>query len=140
MSQNGNEDAENDESVSSELRCQYRQLMFETKEKRIEYVRPESTGLISTLEKVNKLFVKVKNPREAAFDSGVLKLASELGSEQASNLQTNITVFDPAIFCEKLVTFMGGRCNENEQRELDWAKLGRVAVPIFSKTPKFDFM
>ena len=117
MSQNnGSTDdaAASDNAASSDLRLLYRKLLFQTKEKRSELVRPESTGLLETLEEMNVLFSRVKNPREAVYDSNVLKLTSELGLEQADNLQTNMTVFDRNIFAQKLVTFMDGRCRGSQ--------------------------
>ena len=140
MSQNGA--ASTEQQDRSDLRYKYRTLYFKTKEKRGELVRPESTGLLETLSEMDTLFKGVKNPREAVFDSHVLKLTSELGQEQAANLQTNMTVFDRSIFAEKLVTFMDGRCRDSqrEKPELDWAKLGKFTTTMFNVTPKLDFI
>ena len=138
-----NGEGQNEEQLATELRFNYRNLLFRTKEKRSEHVRPDSTGLLEVLEKLKGLFPNVKNPREAVYDSNVLKLTAELGSEQVANLQTNMTVFDRNIFAEKLVTFMDGRCksSQNSQRpELDWSKLGKFAATMFNVTPKLDFM
>lgn len=133
-----------EQAASTDLRFKYRTLLFKTKEKRSELVRPDSTGLLETLEEMNQLFTRVKNPREAVYDSNVLKLASELGQEQAENLQTNMTEFDRNIFAEKLVTYMDGRCRSASQRdsspELDWAKLGKYAASMFNVTAKLDFI
>lgn len=140
---NGAEDASSsDQADSTDLRFRYRKLLFQTKEKRSELVRPESTGLLETLEEMNVLFSRVKNPREAVYDSNVLKLTSELGLEQADNLQTNMTVFDRNIFAEKLVTFMDGRCrgSQREKPELDWSKLGKYAATMFNVTAKLDLI
>lgn len=129
---------------STDLRFKYRKLLFKTKEKRSELVRPESTGLLETLQEMNLLFSRVRNPREAVYDSHVLKLTSELGQEQAANLQTNMTVFDRSIFAEKLVTFMDGRRRgsqrEEVKAELDWAKLGKYATSMFNVTAKLDLI
>lgn len=139
---NGDEGGSTDHAESTDLRFRYRKLLFQTKEKRSELVRPESTGLLETLEEMNQLFSRVKNPREAVYDSNVLKLTSELGLEQADNLQTNMTVFDRNIFSEKLVTYMDGRCrgSHKDRPELDWSKLGKYAASMFNVTAKLDLI
>ena len=131
-----------DQAASTDLRFKYRTLLFKTQGKRSELVRPDSTGLLETLEEMNQLFARVKNPREAVYDSNVLKLASELGQEQAENLQTNMMEFDRNIFAEKLVTYMDGRCRASHKDgpELDWSKLGKYAATMFNVTAKLDFI
>ena len=42
--------------------------------------------------------------REAVLDSHFLVLASNLGSQQAQQLQTHLVTFDPDTFVQKLVS------------------------------------
>lgn len=49
------------------------------------------------------VFSKVGHTREAALDSQLLVLLSNLGTEQAQHLQTGVVTFEPRMFAEKLV-------------------------------------
>jgi len=46
----------------------------------------------------------VRLTREAVLDSHFLVLASNLGSQQAQQLQTHLVTFDPDTFVQKLVS------------------------------------
>ena len=48
-------------------------------------------------------FFLVRHPREAVLDSNLLVHVTNLGSEQAKQLQTDFVVFDPDVFVQKLV-------------------------------------
>ena len=49
-------------------------------------------------------FLLVRLTREAVLDSHFLVLASNLGSQQAQQLQTHLVTFDPDTFVQKLVS------------------------------------
>jgi len=140
------------------IRYEYRELIAETQKNRHDYIKPESTGLHKALDKAEKLFDGVRLTREAVLDSHFLVLASNLGSQQAQQLQTHLVTFDRDTFVQKLITFMGGRniasvSGEDDEDEemptrrqqrppprLDWKKLGQKACVAFRKTPSIDFM
>ncbi|XP_046850901.1 EP300-interacting inhibitor of differentiation 3-like [Xenia sp. Carnegie-2017] len=133
------------------LRFQYRQLIHNTEQKRHELVQPECNALHKTLGEGDELFQNVSHTREAALDSQLLVLLSNLGTEQAQHLQTGVVTFEPRMFAEKLITFMGGRCAGHETDEegnlqdvnldnLDWNKLGNIAAKSFHRTTGLEFM
>lgn len=150
-------DRKDDPRERRRIRHEYRELIAETQRNRHDFIKPESTGLNQALEKAEGLFKKATHTREAVLDSHFLVLASNLGSQQAQQLQTHLVTFDPDVFVEKLITFMGGRNvsdmtggdDEDEEmpaqrrqppRHLDWKKLGRKACVAFRRTPNVDFM
>ena len=49
-------------------------------------------------------YSSVRLTREAVLDSHFLVLASNLGSQQAQQLQTHLVTFDPDTFVQKLVS------------------------------------
>lgn len=146
-----NEDPFHNPIERRNLRFKYRQLITDTEQKRDEYVQPDSDGLHQVLGEGNALFKKVRRTREAALDAQFLVLVSNLGFEQAQHLQTGIVTFEPRTFAEKLITFMGGRCVEDETDEegnpqdvrlesLDWKKIGKIAANSFRRTAAVEFM
>lgn len=152
-----NGDPKADPRERRRIRYQYRELIAETQKNRHDFIRPESTGLYKSLEKADQLFNEVRLTREAVLDSHFLVLASNLGSQQAQQLQTHLVTFDRDTFVQKLITFMGGRniadviAEDDEDEEmptrrhcpppqLDWKKLGRKACVAFRRTPDIDFM
>ncbi|XP_015747567.1 PREDICTED: EP300-interacting inhibitor of differentiation 3-like, partial [Acropora digitifera] len=116
-------------------------------------IRYEYRELIAETQSNSKT---VKSTREAALDSRFLVVASNLGSQQAQQLQTHLVTFSHDTFVQKLITFMGGRniaevSEEDEEDEastrrrhpppqLDWHKLGKKACSTFRRTPSIDFM
>lgn len=139
------------------IRYEYRELIAETQKNRHDFIKPESTGLHQALDKADNLFKGVRLTREAVLDSHFLVLASNLGSQQAQQLQTHLVTFDSDTFVQKLITFMGGRNIADVSRDddededmpsrsrrppprLDWKKLGQKASVAFRRTPNVDFM
>ncbi|XP_070540649.1 non-structural maintenance of chromosomes element 4 homolog A-like [Ptychodera flava] len=138
-------------SERRDIRHQYRNLITDTQKKRLDLIKPQSTGLGEALDEANRLFLKVKDStatREAALDSQFLVLAASLGNQQAHQLQTDFVVFEPTEFVEKVVTFMSGRQidfegNDQQERRIpkgSWVKLGREVMPLFRRVPAFHFM
>ena len=50
------------------------------------------------------IFFSALFTREAVLDSHFLVLASNLGSQQAQQLQTHLVTFEPDVFAQKLVS------------------------------------
>ncbi|XP_078358979.1 non-structural maintenance of chromosomes element 4 homolog A-like isoform X2 [Oculina patagonica] len=152
-----NADPKADPRERRRIRYEYRELIAETQKNRHDFIKPDSDGLHKALDKADNLFKGVRLTREAVLDSHFLVLASNLGSQQAQQLQTHLVTFDPDTFVQKLITFMGGRNitdaarGDDEDEEmpsrtrqppprLDWKKLGRKASVAFKRTPNVDFM
>lgn len=136
-----------------EIRHKYRELMQNMHQNRDDMLSSRSNRLTETLEQANKLFEGVSKAREAALDAQLLVLASNLGKEKASQLRTDLTVFDPSSFAEDLLTFMGINRLENPDSDSEdesfakgylppdaWYKLGTGAAKYFKRTPTFHFM
>ncbi|XP_078668349.1 non-structural maintenance of chromosomes element 4 homolog A-like [Branchiostoma floridae x Branchiostoma belcheri] len=87
-----------DLSERRQLRHKYRTLINETREDRLDLIKPESKGLNDRLIKGDELFQNVKMPREAVLDSQFLVLASTLGSQKANQLHTDFVTFEPHVF------------------------------------------
>ncbi|XP_071947049.1 non-structural maintenance of chromosomes element 4 homolog A-like [Antedon mediterranea] len=126
-----------------DIRRQYRALTSETQKNRHELINPESTaGLHDVLDRANRLFDDVKlfkGTREAAMDSAFLVIASSLGKQSAQKLHTDLVMFDPREYVEKLKTYLSGRSLENtENRNITveaWRNLGKEARLHFRKAP-----
>lgn len=80
----------------------------------------------------------MRNTHEATLDSRLLVLSADLSTQRARNLKLNSTSFDMDEYVSKLVSFMGGR--RYDGNELDWQKIGGVAVKYSSRVPTMDFM
>ncbi|XP_062989329.1 non-structural maintenance of chromosomes element 4 homolog A [Elgaria multicarinata webbii] len=144
---------EADETTRRLLRQQYRELISSVQQNREMMLSTRNDKLTEALEDANKLFTGVSRAREAALDAQFLVLASNLGKEKASQLQSDMTVFDPSAFAEDLLTFMGlnrlerdGSDSEEEQvvggflPSNAWHKLGDEAKKYFRRAPVFHFM
>ncbi|XP_078079500.1 non-structural maintenance of chromosomes element 4 homolog A [Mustelus asterias] len=133
------------------LRHQYRELINSVQQNREDMIRPNSNKLTEALEEANKLFSNVRQTREAALDAQFLVLATNLGQEKANQLHTDMMVFDPSVFAEELLTFMGLNRLETEGSDDDdesagwlpkdaWTKLGNETQKYFKRAPAFHFM
>ncbi|CAB4409846.1 unnamed protein product [Rhizophagus irregularis] len=125
------------------LRKEYRNLINTTEENRLEYLRPESEGLIQNIRKANSLNRKVKNTHEATLDARLLVLTCNLGVQRARRMKLDNNSFDIDSYISKLITFMGGRQMDNdsdEHLELNWEAVGRLASRFTNRVPTSDFM
>ncbi|XP_067858374.1 non-structural maintenance of chromosomes element 4 homolog A [Heptranchias perlo] len=133
------------------LRHQYRELINSVQQNREDMIRPNSNKLTEALEEANKLFSNVRQTREAALDAQFLVLATNLGQEKANQLHTDMMVFDPSVFAEELLTFMGLNRLETEGSDDDeesagwlpkdaWTKLGNETEKYFKRAQAFHYM
>ncbi|RUS18757.1 hypothetical protein BC937DRAFT_88381 [Endogone sp. FLAS-F59071] len=105
---------------------------------RQNFVKPANDGLHQIVTEANQLYTRVRHTHEATLDSRLLVLSADLSTQRARNLKLNSTSFDMDEYVSKLVSFMGGR--RYDGNDLDWQKMGRVAVKYSSKVPTMDFM
>jgi len=93
----------------------------------------------------------VKNPTEATLDSSVLRNLSSISAQKARGMKLGSAAFDLDDFVAKLITFMGGsQCFEDneddsemeveEDRVLDWDKIGRKALAKSRRVPVTGYM
>ncbi|XP_048362468.1 non-structural maintenance of chromosomes element 4 homolog A [Sphaerodactylus townsendi] len=142
-----------DESTRRLIRQEYRTLINIVQQNREKMLSTRNDKLTETLEEANRLFSGVSRAREAALDAQFLVLASNLGKEKASQLQSDMTVFDPSAFAEDLLSFMGFNRLEVDENDSDnerlasgflpsnaWHILGEEAKKYFRRAPAFHFM
>ncbi|KAE8590129.1 hypothetical protein XENTR_v10017959 [Xenopus tropicalis] len=146
-----------DDLSRRQIRQQYWDLIRNVQQNREEMLSSRTDKLTEALEEANKIFAGVSRAREAALDAQLLVLASSLGKEKASQLHTDMTVFDPTSFAEDLLSFMGlnrmespGNNSENDSDDEGyargylpadaWQKLGSEAEKHFKRTPTFHYM
>ncbi|XP_060097475.1 non-structural maintenance of chromosomes element 4 homolog A [Heteronotia binoei] len=146
-------EASGDEATRRLIRQQYRELISVVQQNREMMLSTRNDKLTESLEKANELFGGVSRAREAALDAQFLVLASTLGKEKASQLQSDMTVFDPSAFAEDLLSFMGLNRLDGDQSDSDseqlasgflpssaWYTLGEEAKKYFRRAPTFHFM
>ncbi|XP_060130777.1 non-structural maintenance of chromosomes element 4 homolog A [Zootoca vivipara] len=146
-------DAAEDVTRRRLIRQQYRELISSVQQNREMMLSTRNDKLTEALEDANKLFSGVSRAREAALDAQFLVLASNLGKEKASQLNSELSVFDPSEYAEDLLTFMGlnrleGENSNSEDEQTDggflpsdaWLKLGQEAMKYFRRAPVFHCM
>ncbi|EFA78396.1 hypothetical protein PPL_09047 [Heterostelium album PN500] len=122
------------------IRREYRTLIQETQAKKQDLIQPDSQGLLDVLKKVDVLYSKVQQPREAALDSELLSLTSQLGYEQAQRFKVAPSSFDTVNFITRLRNSLVQLGEDNEVTEDGWNKFGEQVSSKFNDVPVFDFM
>ncbi|XP_053731343.1 non-structural maintenance of chromosomes element 4 homolog A [Synchiropus splendidus] len=144
----------NDPVVRRTIRIKYRELLNSIQQDRDEILNETNNKLTEVLQEANELFKSVRQTREAAMDTQLLVVASELGKEKAMHLLADGSTFDTVTFTQHLLTFMG--LNRLENIEEDdasgedtadgylpsdaWTRVTRRAERCFSRTPTFHYM
>uniref|UniRef100_A0A3Q3W6F2 Non-structural maintenance of chromosomes element 4 n=1 Tax=Mola mola TaxID=94237 RepID=A0A3Q3W6F2_MOLML len=122
-------------------------------ENREDMLSPSNNKLTEVLEEANKLFKDVRQAREAALDAQLLVVATDLGKEKATQMFAEGNAFNPTIFAERLLSFMGlNRLEDGEDEQQNghaadgylpqdaWHRLARRAESCFSTAPSFHYM
>ncbi|KAL2082970.1 hypothetical protein ACEWY4_020743 [Coilia grayii] len=146
----GFHEEDDDPARRRELRSRYRDLINNVQQNREDMLSPANNKLTDVLEEANKLFVNVRQAREAALDAQLLVLATDLGKEKASQLHADGSSFDLAAYAEHLLSFMGINRLEGEDDEDGaaggylppdaWLRLNKEASACFRVAPLFHFM
>ncbi|KAG0303156.1 nuclear protein [Dissophora globulifera] len=122
------------------IRQEYRQLIDETEVNRKELMNPKNNQLLATVDKANKLYRRVEGTHEATLDAKLLVMSADLGMQKAKHLRMGQGGFDETEYLSRLVNKMGGHDIDNEQQDMDWSKIGRMALKWTQKVPSMDFM
>ncbi|XP_069546256.1 non-structural maintenance of chromosomes element 4 homolog A [Brachyistius frenatus] len=149
----GQQDGNNDPSLRREIRSKYRDLISSVQQNRDDILNPSNNKLTEVLEEANKLFKDVRQAREAALDAQLLVVATDLGKEKASQMFSEGTAFDPTVFAEHLLSFMGLNRLEDEEDEQQnggavdgylphdaWDRMARGVECCFRTAPSFHYM
>jgi non-structural maintenance of chromosomes element 4 len=170
------DDTENDANLSQtkrrRLRSEYRNLILKTEQERETRLHfPSSsaddtnvsaenvTFVTETLGRSKELFKHVRTAREAALDSKLLVMTSELAAEQAQRMKSSYGSLDVDIFMDRLERFLESPFSErvaspvetDEQHGMgapatlnpvvgtnfDWRALGVLAMRYMQVTPTF---
>uniref|UniRef100_A0A1A8J9C6 Non-structural maintenance of chromosomes element 4 n=1 Tax=Nothobranchius kuhntae TaxID=321403 RepID=A0A1A8J9C6_NOTKU len=149
--QQDDEDDINKQGQRREIRSKYRDLINSVQQNREDMLSPSNNKLTEVLEEANKLFKDVRQPREAALDAKLLVAATDLGKEKASQLFSEGSTFDPTVFTEHLLSFMGLNRLEDEEDDHQnegegylpkdaWHRLAQRTESCFKTAPSFHYM
>ncbi|CAL8257777.1 unnamed protein product [Lota lota] len=147
----------NDEDESShrrDIRSRYRMLISTVQQNREDMLNVRGNKITEVLDEANTLFKEVHQAREAALDSQLLVVASDLGKEKASQLFSEGLSFDPSTFVQHTLSFMGlnwledeGNNSEDEAATSNgilpqnaWHILASRCGLCFQSTPAFHYM
>lgn len=136
-----------------EIRSKYRDLINSVQQNREDMLNPSNNKLTEVLEEANKLFKDVRQAREAALDSQLLVVATDLGKEKASQMFSDSSAFDPITFAENLLSIMGlNRLEDGEDEQQNgggvdgylpqdaWHRVARKAECCFKTAPAYHYM
>ncbi|KAG4306530.1 hypothetical protein PORY_000518 [Pneumocystis oryctolagi] len=130
-----------DSSSRLTLRKEYRKLIKITDEKKLDYIKIGNHGLVKTIKMADVLFQKVRRPQEATLDSLLLVQTADLANMRAKRLKLGDLLFDMDMYIGKLLSFI--RCNKDRQSEsfeLNWVKIGKLAILCSKRPPTISFM
>eukprot|EP01137_Pigoraptor_chileana_P006505 Opistho-2@3234 len=141
------------------IRQGYRTIQTDIDKNRHNLIEGDDDGLNKLLEDAAKNFRQVKRTHEAAIDSQVIAQISTMGAQRAMKMSTDFVNFDANVFIAKLKGKMavhideahGGAASDTQNDDASaadhnkdvvagWAKLGRLALPIFRTLPAVSFV
>ncbi|KAK7207140.1 Nse4 C-terminal-domain-containing protein [Myxozyma melibiosi] len=139
-----------------ELRRKYRELTRETHEDRHTFLTASHVGtqlLKRNFEKTNALYEQVQNPQEAAQDSRLYALNTEIFYERTKKLKMGATVeLDPEEFVSHMALFVyGDRLQNGADADDDdtgfedddyqgWARLGDLSASFSIRPAVHEFL
>ncbi|KAJ3514329.1 hypothetical protein NLJ89_g2436 [Agrocybe chaxingu] len=146
-------DPDQDPEEKREVRQNYRSLARKIEEHQGNPNDYTTAELLSQVHEADKLFNKVKGPQEATLDSHLLLMASNMGAQKARAMKSGSGAFDIDDFVSKLLRFMSGQKNLEDdlpedsdgedipdQPALDWDRIGRKAMAKSRRIPAMGFM
>ncbi|KZT43484.1 hypothetical protein SISSUDRAFT_1057496 [Sistotremastrum suecicum HHB10207 ss-3] len=138
-----------------ELRRKMRSLNKNLEEQQGNPTAFTTEDMNDTLDKANTLFQQVETPQDAALDSRLLVIMSDMNATKAKSMKHDTGGFDADDFVARLITFMGGhqdvdvnpsQPNNSQEMEdeevgsLEWEKIGRKALAKSRRVPMMSFM
>ncbi|KAI8357772.1 Nse4 C-terminal-domain-containing protein [Mortierella sp. GBAus27b] len=122
------------------IREQYRKLISTTEDQRKELIDSANNGLLENVDQANKLYKNVSGTHEASLDAKFLSVSADVGMQKAKHLRMGQGGFDETEYIAKLISKMGGHEVDNDQQNLRWSSIGRIARAWTKKVPTMDFM
>ncbi|KAF7376250.1 Non-structural maintenance of chromosomes element 4 [Mycena sanguinolenta] len=143
-------DPDQDPEERRVVRKGYRTLAKSVEEHQHNLNEYSAQQLTDQVKKADELFNRVKGPQEATLDSAFLLMASNMGAQKARAMKSGSGSFDIDDFVSKLVTFMGGakqldddsdgEDSEENHTSLEWDRIGRRALAKSRRVPAMGFM
>ncbi|XP_071543268.1 non-structural maintenance of chromosomes element 4 homolog A isoform X1 [Panulirus ornatus] len=118
------------------IRETYRDLMDTAQEKAdgAGEAGLDTTILYDMVHEADKVFIEVKRPREAAMDAQFLKTCGSLAKLNIESAQSNLNVFRPKEYAQKLMNFMThddeGDHNTDHPH---WQRFGKDVSPLYKR-------
>ncbi|KAJ7251552.1 Nse4 C-terminal-domain-containing protein [Mycena haematopus] len=147
MASNAPYDPDQDPEERRGVRKGYRTLAKSVEEHQHNLNDYSAQQLTDQVKKADELFDRVKGPQEATLDSAFLLMASNMGAQKARAMKSGSGSFDIDDFVSKLVIFMGGAQQldddsdgEDNRGSLEWDRIGRRALAKSRRVPAMGFM
>ncbi|KAJ6499179.1 Nse4 C-terminal-domain-containing protein [Mycena sanguinolenta] len=150
MASNAPYDPDQDPEERRVVRKGYRTLAKSVEEHQHNLNEYSAQQLTDQVKKADELFNRVKGPQEATLDSAFLLMASNMGAQKARAMKSGSGSFDIDDFVSKLVAFMGGAKQldddsdgeeaEDHRGPLEWDRIGRRALAKSRRVPAMGFM
>ncbi|XP_045606349.1 non-structural maintenance of chromosomes element 4 homolog A isoform X2 [Procambarus clarkii] len=126
------------EEGNRQIRDKYRELIQNAKEKAdgAGSAGIDTDSVRQMVLLANEAFTRVKRPREAAMDAQFLKTCGTLAKLNIESAQSNLSVFKPTEFAQKLILFMA-QDEEEESGDLDqpdWERFGKAVSSLYKRT------
>ena len=119
-----------------QLRQKYRDVIRDTRMESKNLANPADDRLFQKVQCSSELFQSVRQTREGALDSQLLRLVSDISKAKADAFQAESVTFDESIFIAKLMPFISyTHGSENRQSVNSWSKLVDTCHPILFTCP-----
>ena len=125
---------QDDMATRRQLRQKYRDVIRDTKMESKNLSNPSDDRLFQKVQCSSELFQGVRQAREGALDSQLLRLVSDISKAKADIFQAESVSFDESIFIAKLIPLIT-HGSENKQSVYSWSKLVDTCHPILFTCP-----
>ena len=127
---------QDDMAIRRQLRQKYRDAIRDTRMESKNLSMPSDDRLFQKVQCSSELFQSVRQAREGALDSQLLRLVSDISKAKADAFQAETVSFDENIFIAKLIPLISyTHGSENKQSVNSWSKLVDTCHPILFASP-----
>ncbi|KAI6660037.1 Non-structural maintenance of chromosomes element 4-like protein A-like isoform X1 [Oopsacas minuta] len=129
-------EGQDDITLRRQLRQKYRDVIRDTRKESKNLAVPSDDRLFQKVQCSSELFQSVRQAREGALDSHLLRLVSEISKAKADAFQAESVSFDENIFISKLQPLISYTPNsETKQGVNSWNKLIDICHPVLCTCP-----
>lgn len=127
---------QDDISVRRQLRQKYREAIRDTRKESKNLAVPSDDRLFQKVQCSSELFQSVRQAREGALDSQLLRLVSEISEAKADAFQAESVTFDENIFISKLQPLISHAPGSLTKQSVNsWGKLIDLCHPVLCTCP-----